>query len=584
MNIDLTNLTKTERHALRLMIDFEYAAQHLLKVQTIDAQILPLTLNGPQKLLNRIFDRIKQTRLLRAVILKGRRFGVSTFVSGRYYHKTSWNANRRTMQITHDPDSTETLFGMVKRYYELSPEQLRPQRRANNRKLIDFNTPDGKGLNSQYRVATSGKEDVGSGQLVHYLHCSEVAKWDASNANTILDAVLQCVPKNGTADTEVVYESTANGIGGVFYDKFWGARYRIIGKRLDDKGELVLEESINENASKDNVETAIFLPWFCFEMNSLPAPAWYELDKTELEIQAKYNLSKNQMYWRRFTIANECRGSIDIFNQEHPDTPEVAFLGTGRPIFDSKKVAALRDTAPPPKTRYAFAPSRKFEKNPNGELRVWSEPQSNRHYVIGADVAEGLERGDFSVADVIDHQTGEQVAQWHGTCESFEFAMIISELGKRYNLALIAVESNNHGHSVNQFLFHDCKYPPGRIHFDAVPDPPNKPKKRYGWFTNSKTKPEVIDQLIKELAEGSHGIKCKETFDEMLSYKRNSRGGMEADSGRHDDRVMSMAIAKTVRQRHAVPKLKMNGASVWKTKDTPDTPASSGRKKTLGWT
>ncbi|MBF0456721.1 MAG: hypothetical protein HQK99_02380 [Nitrospirae bacterium] len=38
----------------------------------------------------------------------------------------------------------------------------------------------------------------------------------------------------------------------------------------------------------------------------------------------------------------------------------------------------------------------KLEPNPQGRLKIWEKPMSGHPYVIGADVAEGLEHGDFS--------------------------------------------------------------------------------------------------------------------------------------------------------------------------------------------
>jgi hypothetical protein len=63
----------------------------------------------------------------------------------------------------------------------------------------------------------------------------------------------------------------------------------------------------------------------------------------------------------------------------------------------------------------------------------------------------------------------------------------------------------------------------------------------------------LLDNLILEMTEGSHGIQCAETFDEMLSFRYQDDGKPQADAGRHDDRVMSIAIAKFVRTRVQMP-------------------------------
>jgi len=547
----LHSLTEAQKHMLRIMVDFEYCASAILKVQTLDANIIPFRLNKPQRIIVEIFEKVKESRPLRAVILKGRRMGVSTLMSGRFYQKTSFFANKYSMQITHEPQATDFLFRMVKRFYDFSPEQIRPETRANNLKLLEFNTKDGKGLNSGFRVATSGKDDIGSGQLIHYLHLSEMAKMEQNNLNTLLTAVSQCVPKDGSVDTEIVYESTAKGIGGIFYDKFWNARYRYWVERLDDAGEPVIKESVNEKAAKENIETSIFIPWFCFEKNRLSAPASLVLTPEEIEYKEKYGLDDDQIYWRRFTIANECRGELNLFNQEHPTKPEDAFLGTGNPVFDNEKLNNLKPTMKDPQIRYRCQIStRNWLANPEGELRAWEEPKPGHKYIIGADVAEGIGVGDFSVAHVIDHAKGNLVAEWHGHCDPDEFGVILIALGKRYNAALLGIERNNHGLMTVTTVVND-RYP--RIYSEFVPEPPGPPRKRFGWRTDRKTKPLILDNLVREVRDDCHGITSLELIEEMMSFKRQDNGAMEADTGRHDDRVIAFAIAKHIRQVVPLP-------------------------------
>ncbi len=53
----------------------------------------------------------------------------------------------------------------------------------------------------------------------------------------------------------------------------------------------------------------------------------------ELAERAKYSLTLEQLYWRRWAIDSKCEGSADLFRQEYPGCPEEAFLGSGRPRF-----------------------------------------------------------------------------------------------------------------------------------------------------------------------------------------------------------------------------------------------------------
>jgi hypothetical protein len=110
-------------------------------------------------------------------------------------------------------------------------------------------------------------------------------------------------------------------------------------------------------------------------------------------------------------------------------------------------------------------------------------------------------------------------------------------------MALIGCENNNHGLTTNIRL-RDSGYT--NIYVQKSLDDrgsADKEKRRLGFTTTSKSKPYVIDQLSAELREGTHGIACKETIQEMQTYVVDDKGGYNAIVGCYDDRVMSYAIA-----------------------------------------
>ena len=231
--------------------------------------------------------------------------------------------------------------------------------------------------------------------------------------------------------------------------------------------------------------------------------------------------------------------------------PEEAFLASGRTVFDPIKVNLLKKSAPKPIARYDCLTSiGQWLTKQDGLLRVWEEPVPGRAYIIGADVAEGLIHGDFSCADVIEHLTGKQVAQWHGHIDPDLYATVLYWLGVRYNTAWLAVERNNHGISTLTEL-NKSRYP--LLYVEMIPEPPGKPRKRFGWLTNRSTKPLCIDNLVSILREYKHGIQSEQTFGEMLTYILNEDGSMGAQEGLNDDRVMSLAIAHQVRRILPLP-------------------------------
>ena len=162
-----------------------------------------------------IHDCIEQQRSetgqVRAIILKGRQQGVSTYVEGRFYWQTTHRKGVRAFILTHEADSTSALFEMVERYHESAPRFVKPSTGASNQKELSFDE-----LDSGYKVGTAGNKSVGRGTTLQYFHGSEVAYWP--NAAEHAKGILQAVPDE--QNTEVILESTANGVGNYFYQQW----------------------------------------------------------------------------------------------------------------------------------------------------------------------------------------------------------------------------------------------------------------------------------------------------------------------------------------------------------------------------
>ena len=542
-------------------LDFERYAPTNLKIQTMEGELVDFSFNPVQLVLHKIKrDIVNDGRLLRMWVLKARREGISTDTTACFYHKTTHTKNRYAMHVTHEPDATDFIFGMIKRYYDHAP--LKPKTRFNNTSILEFNTKEGTGLDSAIRVGTAGKLHLGSGQLIHYLHLSELAKWPKHTVSALLTSLINCVPDE--PDTEIVGESTAAGTGGEFHDNYWAARYRyevFIGK----DGNPDFKCTINPDADKDNEFSSVFIPWFVFPKYQTDPEPGFVRTPYEQEMVARYGLNDCHLQYRRWAIQNKCRGDERIFRQEYPSNAKEAFLASGRPIVDAEKADDRRKACKKPIAYYECLTSigQFISKTPlSGDtdklLQVWEEPKPGVPYVISADVAEGImitsKHADFSNADVIEQLTGKQVAQWHGRIDAVQFGILLKHIGYRYNTAWLVPERNNHGGTVCGKLV-EMSYP--NIYVETQPNPPHQPVKRYGWVTKGgkygDAKSLVIDNLVELFNNGAEGIVCPETYWEMMSMKHNDDGTIGAESGCFDDRVMSYAIGQWVRKRLPLP-------------------------------
>ena len=283
----------------RLKDDFRHYANKCLFIRTKSGKVEPLRLNKCQSYIHdRLEDQKGSTGKVRALILKGRQQGCSTYVGGRFYHRSTHSNGLRTFILTHEDPATQNLFEMVNRYHQHCPSVVRPSTGAANAKELYFDK-----LDTGYKVGTAGTKGVGRSSTLQLFHGSEVAFWP--NAESHAAGVLQAVPDE--AGTEVILESTANGLGNFFHQKWQDA----------------------ENGVGDFI--AIFVPWYWQEEYRKDCGDDFILTEEEREYQAAYGLDNNQIAWRRNKIA-ELKDAT-LFKQEYPATASEAFQMSGHDSF-----------------------------------------------------------------------------------------------------------------------------------------------------------------------------------------------------------------------------------------------------------
>lgn len=219
---------------------------------------------------------------------------------------------------------------------------------------------------------------------------------------------------------------------------------------------------------------------------------------------------------------------------------------TGRNVFDIATLLKMQGQVAT-KFHQGEIVNGQFKKGSRGRLVIFTEKikKDNGVYVIGADVAEGLEEGDYSSACVLDRRTCEEVARWHGHVSPDEFASILYDIGTFYNKAYLAPERNFHGYGVVAAL-REKRYL--RLYYDKdraqeVIRNSSTGRKTYGWETNAKTKPIMIQTLANYIREKHIKINDINTIDELITYVYGKDGQTGAMGGCFDDRVVSLAIA-----------------------------------------
>lgn len=287
--------------------EFNEFSRRFLKVKNKAGNIVPFAMNESQQYVHNKLEKQKQELgFVRAEILKGRQQGMSTYIEGRFFHRTVTNFGVQALILTHEQQATDNLFGMTNRYLENYPEQLRPELGASNAKELVFSQ-----LDSSFRVATAGNRGAGRSATAQLLHGSEVAYWPSAEDH--LAGIMQAIPME--PGTEIIFESTANGVGNVFHN-IW-----------------------QQGEAGDSNWLSIFVPWFWqreYRCNGI------SLSDEDREYGEIFGLDEQQMMWRRQKIG-ELGGDIKLFMREYPSSPAEAFsVSDEHSLIDSRAVQAAR--------------------------------------------------------------------------------------------------------------------------------------------------------------------------------------------------------------------------------------------------
>ena len=516
-----------------------------LKIRTKSGTVIPFRFNPAQEKLYAVAKRQQDAgKPVRIIILKARQLGFSTLTEGLIFHACATRKNTNALIVTHREDATANLFRMSKLFYDELPGPIRPMLKASNAQELIFENPtrsakekaERPGLRSRLRCATAGGKGIGRSDTLQCVHLSEYAFWPEGpdGKAATLTGILQAVP--AMPGTMVVIESTANG-----YEDF--------------------KERWDAAVAGENDFEAVFFAWYEnpeYAMEPAPGTEW---DPEERELMDRYSLTAAQMTWRRWCIANNCGGDLDMFRQEYPANPDEAFLHSGTGVFDNEQVILQREMAREPIRRGDFVwedneeravgdagpYTWKFDENETGAVRIWKEPEEGHPYVLGGDTAG--EGSDWFTAIVIDNSTGEQVATLRRQYSEPEYVRQIYALGRYYNDALAGIETNFSTYPVMKLQ--ELGYP-NQYAREREDTYTRQVKKSYGFRTDRQTRPRAIANLVEVFGNHPRWFRDSDLLGEMLTFCYNEDHRPEALAGKHDDLVMAAAITYAIRHQQSM--------------------------------
>jgi len=505
--------------------DILFFDRNSLKIQTKNAGLIPFVDNYVQRKIQDAIDRqIAQGKPVRIKIPKARRHGCSTKVQSLFYRSAMYERDMKMLTVCHELIAAMNMREMFQRYYDHYPRR-KPEKKGLADKWWKFKETD-----VSYLIATADEVATGRSFTYHRMHLSEVAFY--RDAGTLLTGLLQSVDRN--PNTWIIAESTANGFGGYWYD-------------------FVMSDTGYER---------LFFPWFddpgnamVFESEKKMGIFETSLSNEEMNLIDSFDLSLEQMLWRRSQIADEFNANLDKFRQEYPATLEESFLVSGRPYFPVGKVRAEFNNAvnAPFKEGYlewkVYGKEVEFVEEKGGYWRVFSEPNKAWKYrcVTGSDVAEGVavdgktnKDPDFSVCTVFDHISKKDVARLEARLHEDVFGAEIYKASVYYSSGCDVVERNNSGVAVINTL--KDKENVTLYQEEEQARTTDKEKANYGFRTSGGTRDLLLTQLRTWIREGIYHSGDTRFWEQCLKFVVDEGGVPRGAKGSHDDIVLSSAL------------------------------------------
>ena len=491
----------------------------------------------------RMFEHYRKCQIAKLpckmIILKPRQKGASTCAQALTYHHMRKHDTLSGSLMGDIAGTSDKVFEIYRRYAE-----------NDNFPWDDTGTNLGDGGNladqislssgSVYGKETAGSKNAGRSGTIQVGNMTETAFWTMQGAKDPSLAYLQSL-YDGDNLSLIVADSTPNGPTGWFY-RTW---------------------------VQDNDWAKIFAAWFEFDDSVIPFNTEDDLqdfketltedEKSEME---RFDVTWENMHWRRRTLQDKCNGDISKFRQEYPSDPEECFLMSSRPRFNIDKIKAMTDFASTQKPKVGNLTLQDTNKTtflPDrvGSWKIYKEPEHDSKYLISVDTCTGEDQQMQGLAADPDWHSVQvwraPFEDWHGVWHPTELVAIhhsrvdvgvlaeeIKAATRYYGNAFVVPEVNNSGLAIVKYLLEEGVnvYQRRKVNGST-----GLVEKSFGWQTDKITRKTVIDHLATEIADDNVIIPDAGVVRELKVFIVNEKGKPEAALGHHDDHVLAAAIA-----------------------------------------
>ena len=513
------------------------------------------------------------------IILKARQWGGSTLCFFyQVWLQFKWNEFHSFAIAAHTSSASETILNMLKRSIKDYPAwdlglddgtELRPAPADTSGHAFTLKDRDNRQvLEGFIYVGTAEKPDTLRSKDISGAHYSEVGVWPDTPGKQAEDIIAD-IQGGLLEDTETmeVMESTAKASDDYFHS-VWescaggGGGYSPVFSPF----------TLIENDVREIPDERAFAEWLWEHREDERTDGkWRDSGKYYWWLW-ELGATLQHINWYRY---RRLKLSFAKMCNEAPATPEQAFITAGQKVFDPFEVARKRERCKDPAMvgdlvsdaheGKEILDNIRFIPNSSGALRVWEEPDdspiSNR-YVVAVDIGGPNDTSDWSSVRVLDRLmmmpdfgiSGRPnvVAEMRYHTDHDRLAYDAVRLAEWYGHALLVIESNtlethkkDHNAEEEGFEYildiiaeiYDNLYMRQTREEDVREGVVGK----WGFHTNSLTKPKIIDNLRTCLRDDLWDEPSVFCLDEMSVYV-DDKGQYNAPPGKHDDVLMATAI------------------------------------------
>lgn len=567
---------------LRFAHDFPMWAFYEIRIEDKQTGVMvPFKLNNPQIIVLNECERLRKAGVpINIIICKARQWGGSTFCIfyqmwiGLYRAiKHSFAVCAQTKPVA--GNITKMLMRAMESYDAWSlglpvGERLEIVRDNTSGEFVIRDSHGNQVTRSTIRIGSVENPDALRGYSGEGAHYSETGVWKDTPEKRPADLIRSISGGILLQENSMqVIESTPKGAGNFFHSEYMRAK--------NDKSTF----------------KAVFIAWWQIPHDTLPIDdpvkfvTWLVQHKDE-DYPNENWLDSGKYYWRLWELGATLEGinwyrttrkGVDDFADmasEAPSDDIEAFQYSGTKVFSLESIGILRKGCCAPKWKgelYAKGVKGEdalkdifFENITNGRLWVWAKPDLSlkvaHRYLVAVDVGGRSKKADWSVIRVLDRLPmifgGKPilVAEQRYHTDHDLLAYDAARIAKWYDDALLVIESNTletrdqerdiDGNMTEYILdtlseLYDNLYARKASAEQIKAGIP----KRWGFHTNTSTKPQIIGHLIGCVRDQLWVEQSEYCCTELALYQKNDKGQFSAPPGEgmHDDVLMCTAIA-----------------------------------------